>query len=117
MTRTLRPLLLMLALLLAAGCATAAGERLPSNDATLVVSNQSTAQMRIYVVSGGQRIRLGSVQGISDARLRIPGSAVGLGRDLRFQALPMGSNTVANSWNLFVRPGQQVTLTIAAYVR
>ncbi len=121
MIRTVRPFLFLLALLLVAGCAAnprgERHERGPEDDATLVIHNQATSEMRIYAIVGAQRIRLGSVSPLGRERLRIPAHVVGLGRDLRFQALPLASNTVANSWNMYVRPGQTVTLTVPSTVR
>lgn len=81
--------------------------------ATVRVQNQAWLDVNIYVVSGGgARQRLGTVSSTGTATFRIPDSAVGLGRDISFLADPVGSRSVASSFNMFVRPGEQVTLTI-----
>lgn len=89
----------------------------PSETTTLRLENQSWSQMTIYVVAGGQRIRLGSVEGNSTGRLRIPGSVVGMGRELSFMADPLGSSNVARSFSIYVRPGEEVSLTIPPSAR
>jgi hypothetical protein len=87
--------------------------------ATLVVQNQSWLDMNVYVLEGASaasRRRLGSVTGNSTGTLRIPGSAVGLGRPLRFVVDPVGSARTASSYEIQVRPGERVTITIPSTV-
>lgn len=119
MTRaSVRPLLLALLLVLAAGCATPPGEEVPDRSAAVRVVNNAPVDMRVYVVGvSGQRVRLGMAQALGEARLRIPDSVVGQGRDLTFQVEPMASRTIAHSTRMMVRPRQSVTLTIPAYLR
>ena len=91
------------------------GQPAPQPTTTVRVQNQAWLDVNIYVVrTGGSRQRLGSVTSASTAVFRIPDTAVGMGRDLRFLADPVGSRSVASSFNMFVRPGEQVTLTIPA---
>jgi hypothetical protein len=81
-------------------------------EASVRVENRSWTDMTIYAVSGGQRVRLGSVTGTSTAVLRIPSGVVGLGRSLTFIADPLGSDRTSSSFEIFVRPGDEITLTI-----
>lgn len=119
MTRlAVRPLLLALLLVLAAGCRTPPGEHVPDRSAVVHVVNNAPVDMRVYVLGAtGQRVRLGMAQALGEARLRIPDSVVGEGRDLTFQVEPMASRTVAHSTRMVVRPRQSVTLTIPANLR
>jgi hypothetical protein len=39
---------------------------------------------------------------------------VGTGRDLRFMVDPIGSSRQGVSFNIYVRPGERVTLTVPA---
>lgn len=109
-----RASLLGLLLLLAFGCAGNPREESSRarDAATLRVDNQAWSQMTMYVVAGGQRVRLGSVSPSSTAALRIPASVVGLGRGLTFVADPVGSDRRATSFEIYVRPGEVINLTI-----
>ncbi|HYJ78005.1 MAG TPA: hypothetical protein VEW03_00185 [Longimicrobiaceae bacterium] len=119
MLRTLRvPLLLLL--VLAGGACTGRGRSAaqPAETTTLLIRNNSWSDMTIFVLySGGTRQRLGLVNGNSSGTFRIPSSVVGMGRDLRFMADPVGSSNTAQSFNMFVRPGEEVRLTIPPTVR
>ncbi len=118
--RTATRTLMLLALALAAACAGGRGAPAddPGAEPTLVrVENQSWLDMNIFVVEGGQRIRLGSVTGNSSGTLRIPRSVIGLGRNLSFIADPVGSRSQASSFEIYVRPGETVSLTIPPQVR
>lgn len=114
-----RPLLLTALVVLLAACGATRGGGAAADATPLRINNQSWLDMRIYVVAtgSGQRVRLGMVTANSVQTLRIPGHIVGMGREVVFQADPVASNTVASSWNMYVRPGQQVSLTIPPTVR
>jgi predicted small lipoprotein YifL len=88
-----------------------------ARNTTLVVENQSTSDMRIYVVASGRRIRLGSVTGNRTMTLRIPASVVGGGRELSFQADPLAGRQVAASFSIFVAPGEEIHMTVPPSVR
>lgn len=79
---------------------------------TARVENRAWTQMTVYAVSSGQRVRLGTVDATSTAVLRIPAGIVGLGRSLTFLVDPLGSSRTSTSFEIFVRPGEQITLTI-----
>lgn len=112
-----RSLLTVLLLAVVAGCATRSGpSRAGDGSATLAVTNQAWLQMRIYAVVGGQRIRLGEVGASQSATLRIPSSAVGGGRDLSFIADALAGGQ-ATSFSIYVRPGDEVRITIPPSVR
>lgn len=76
------------------------------------VQNRGYADMTVYIVEGGSRIRLGLANGNSTTRLAIPQSVVGGGRELQFLADPIGSTRTSVSDRIMVLPGDVVTLTI-----
>ena len=78
----------------------------------LRVENQGFSDMTIYVLQGGQRIRLGLAVGNSTSVFRIPDYLLGAGNALRFLADPVGSRRTPVSDEISVHPGDQVTLTI-----
>lgn len=112
-----------LVLMLLAACASAGqnaqdgpvvGDR---QEASLVVENQSTSDMRIYAIVSGQRVRLGSVTGLQTQTLEIPSQLVGGGRELAFEADPLAGQQSATSFSIYVTPGQQVVMRIPSRVR
>jgi len=121
MARTLRASFLTLLVLFAAACTgTGRNAPRPTERASVRVANQSWSDMTIYVLTGNgsaSRQRLGLVTGNGSATFTIPDRLVGLGQSVRFQADPVGSSNVAQSFEIFVRPGQQVTVTIPPTVR
>ena len=84
----------------------------PDSPAQLEVQNQSFADMVIYAVSGGQRIRLGLATGNTTKSFRLPSYLVRNGGSIRFLADPVGGNRTPVSEEMTVRPGDLVSLTI-----
>lgn len=106
--------LLVLLLLVLAGCSgNPRDQGYASEPETKVrVQNQAWTDMTIYAISSGQRVRLGRVVGNSTAVLKIPSGVVGLGRTLTFLADPLGSSQTSSSFEIYVRPGDEITLMI-----
>lgn len=102
----------LLLLLVLAACAGNPRDQEAGEGATARVENQSWSEMTIYAVAGGHRVRLGSVNANSTAVLRIPAGVVGLGRTLTFVADPLGSSRTSRSFEIYVAPGEEITLTI-----
>jgi hypothetical protein len=107
-------LLVVLALVTLAGCGAA---RSPSTGeaaarTTLEVDNRGFADMNVYVVDGGQRIKLGFAPGNTKTVLTIPARMVGSARSLSFVADPVGSSRVSVSDTIYVQAGDRVTLLI-----
>jgi hypothetical protein len=103
------------ALTLAGACARQSQEdegAAPRAETMLRVENQDFLDMNVYVVRSGQRIRLGSVAGLTSRVLPIPASLVGGGAELRFLVDPVGSNRTPISQEIFVQPGDVVDLVI-----
>lgn len=76
------------------------------------VENLGFADMVVYAVSGGQRIRLGMATGHSIKAFTIPRTLVRGAGPIRFLADPIGGNRTPVSEELTVQPGELVTLTI-----
>jgi hypothetical protein len=85
----------------------------PPEKTSVRVDNQSFADMTVYVVAGGQRIRLGLATGSSTSKFTIPAYLIGNGiQQLRFIADPVGSNRMPVSDEISVSAGDEVVLTI-----
>ncbi|HEU4643767.1 MAG TPA: hypothetical protein VFS44_15020 [Gemmatimonadaceae bacterium] len=83
-----------------------------SEKTTLKVENQGFADMDIFIIAGGQRIRLGMATGNQTTMFTIPSYLVRGNTPLRFLADPVGGNRTPVSDEITVTPGDQVTLTI-----
>jgi len=103
----------LLALTLATGCY-GKGKNAPEpvERATVQVVNQGFLDRRVYVMRGGERVRIGTVSGNSRAVLTIPANIVQSSSSVRFVADPIGGNGAAVTEEITVRPGDQVVLTI-----
>lgn len=84
----------------------------PAQRTMLEVDNRGFADMTIYVVDGGQRVRLGVAPGNAKTELAIPAHLVTSWRSLRFLADPIGSSRQAVSQEIYVQPGDRVVLMI-----
>lgn len=79
---------------------------------TVLVDNQALLDMNVYVIRGGQRVRLGTATGLSKTRFTIPqGIVFGL-TSVRFLADPIGSTRTPVSDEISVSEGEEVTLRI-----
>ncbi|HEX3232996.1 MAG TPA: hypothetical protein VHR41_02280 [Gemmatimonadales bacterium] len=115
MRALVRPLLLAL---LFGACSHGGGSPQPAPDrnagATVEVENQDFADMTIYVLPKGTRVRLGLAGGHSTTRLPIPAYVLQPGLQLRFLADPIGGSREPVSEEISVEPGETVELTIPA---
>lgn len=105
---------LLFVLLMSSACATAGAGGPGSNDAqtTVRVDNRNFLDMTIYVLSGSQRIRLGTAPGLTTRTFPIPGNLVFGVSTLQFQADPVGGSATPISQEITVTPGDEVTLII-----
>jgi hypothetical protein len=82
-------------------------------ETTLEVTNQWFADMDIYVVHSGQRLRLGLANGNGTTDFVIPRAIItGPSIQLRFVADPIGGTHSPVSDEITVSPGDAVQLTI-----
>jgi len=84
----------------------------PQESASVFVQNRAFVDVDVFALYGGSRARLGSVTANGTGTFRIPAAIVGAGRDLRFMVDPIGSNRVGTSFDIYVTPGERVTLTV-----
>jgi hypothetical protein len=108
----MRGTLLVLALLSTA-CSHAAnsGAPEPQPQTTVKVQNHNFLDMNVFVLQGGQRIRLGTVTGLSTQVLTIPAYIARSGT-LQFEVHPIGGRSNPRTETISVRPGDEVQLTI-----
>ncbi|MBV6521550.1 MAG: hypothetical protein MNPFHGCM_01689 [Gemmatimonadaceae bacterium] len=95
------------------GCYRGKGSVLDEQPQTLLtVDNQNFLDFTIYLLAGGQRVRLGTATGNRKTRLIIPAQYIFGATTLQFQADPIGGNRAPVSYPLTVSPGDEVELTI-----
>ena len=87
-------------------------ERREPEPTTLVVQNRNFSDMTIYVLRGGQRIRLGLANGNRATRFTIPANLIFGISTLQFLADPVGSSRTPVSQEIRVTEGDVITLTI-----
>lgn len=78
----------------------------------LLVRNDNYLDHNIYLIEGGQRIRLGTARGLTTSRFRIPSRYVFGVSVLQFLADPIGGTVSPVSERLNITPGDEITLVI-----
>lgn len=89
----------------------------PAGETTLVVENQSTLQVTIYVRRDAQRQRLGDASALSTTRLRIPENLIFGPTALRFEVDPLGSRQTPISQEITVSAGEEIVLVVPSTLR
>ena len=84
----------------------------PRAEVAVTVDNQNFLDMNVFLVRGGQRIRLGTVPGLTSRILMVRPDLVGYGAELRFELHPIGGRSNPVSETISVRPGDVIQLTI-----
>ncbi|HEU5260334.1 MAG TPA: hypothetical protein VFU41_02800 [Gemmatimonadales bacterium] len=110
--RSLAPLALAL---LAAACGRAAqpgDEPAPRAETAVQVVNQSYLDMNVYVVRGGQRLRLGTVTGLSTQVFILRPDMIGPASRVQFEVHPIGARGNPRTETITVDPGDVIELTI-----
>ncbi|MFN8572914.1 MAG: hypothetical protein U0132_12775 [Gemmatimonadaceae bacterium] len=79
---------------------------------TVLVDNRNFLDFTIYLITGSQRIRLGTATGNSKTRLTIPAQFIFGATQLQFQADPIGGRTAPVSYPVTASPGDEVELII-----
>jgi len=110
-------ILLVLAVGLAAGCATFRSH--PDQNAqaaaapiTLFVKNYNWSTIHVYVMGSGQTVSLGQITSMDTATFEVPRSALATGGMLRLIADPIGSTSAYISEPVIVAAGDQVVWTV-----
>lgn len=101
-----------------AGCAgvrSGAANRGEEHAAALEVQNNTTLDVRIYLLRAGLPTRLGTVEGMSTSVFDLKRDA--LDRDIRFRADPVGGWRRATTEAIAVKQGQRVSLKLDNMLR
>jgi hypothetical protein len=109
--------LMVLALVACAGRSRSSRPPVAAEPTYVRINNQSWLDMNVYVLRSSQRIRLGTVGANSTQRFLLPQNLIFGATPLRFSADPIGSSRVAQSFEIVVSPGDEVSLTIPPGVR
>ena len=100
-----------------AACASL-GKQLPANEnpTTLVVDNRNVLDMNMYIIrDGGQRLRLGTVTGLSKTKLTIPRGIVLGSTTVRFLADPIGGSRGPISDEITMQEGDEVGIMLPPF--
>src|SRR2546423_9578678 len=110
---TMSGALLALALL-SAGCSHGGQSGTPEPQArtTVKVDNRNFLDMSVFVLRFGQRIRLGTVTGLSSQIFTIPPDIVRSSPQLQFELHPIGGRGKARTETISVQPGDEISLAI-----
>ena len=84
----------------------------PQAEVAVNVENQGFLDMNVYLIRSGQRIRIGTVPGLTTSILMVRPEYVGYGTELRFEVHPIGGRGNPISESVSVRPGDVIHLTI-----
>ena len=79
---------------------------------TINVVNNNWLDMRVYVIVGSVRYRLGTVNGLGRRTLKVPASAVSIGNDIRLVAVPFGQRSATYTRVMLVYPGDKLEYRI-----
>ncbi len=85
---------------------------IPNQPTILRVDNQSFNDMRIYVIQGGQRIRVGTANGKNVSTFKLSKSVVTGFTTLKVEAVPIGGNGHSVSDEITIQPGEELELRI-----
>jgi len=84
----------------------------PRAELAVTVDNQNFLDMDVFIIRGGQRLRLGMVPGISSRILMVRPELIGYGTEVQFEVHPIGGRGTPITETISVRPGDVIRLTI-----
>ena len=84
----------------------------PRAEVAVTVENQNFLDMDVFLIRGGQRVRLGMVPGLSSHILMVRPELIGYGTEVQFELHPIGGRGNPLSETISVRPGDVIRLTI-----
>jgi hypothetical protein len=84
----------------------------PNAEVAVTVDNQNFADMNVYLVHNGQRVRLGMVPGLSTSILMVRPELIGLSSEVQFVVHPIGGRGNDYSERMTVHPGDVIQVTI-----
>jgi hypothetical protein len=89
----------------------------PTGQTTVVVENESTSQVTVYVLRDTQRQRLGTAEALGSTRLTIPDNIVFGPTTLRFEIHPLASRATPISTQITVSRGEEIRLRVPSTIR
>src|SRR2546423_12140443 len=84
----------------------------PRAEIAVTVDNQNFLDMDVFVVRGGQRLRLGMVPGLSSRILMVRPELIGYGTEGQFEVHPIGGPGQPLTQTISGRPGGVVSPTL-----
>lgn len=84
----------------------------PAPPTWLLIRNQAFLDMNVFAYRSSQRVRLGTVNGNSNAKILIPANFLFGTTTLRFQADPIGGRRQPITQEISVSPGDEIEMTI-----
>ena len=89
-------------------------QQLDQPPTTLVVRNDNFLEHNVYLLYGGQRIRIGTARSNATSKFIIPPQYVFGATSLQFLLDPIGSRATPVTDQVSVSPGDEVDITIPA---
>jgi len=84
----------------------------PQAEVAVTIDNQNFLDMNVFIVRGGQLIRLGTVPGLTSRILMVRPELIGYGAEVQFELHPIGGRSNPVTESISVRPGDVIHLTI-----
>src|SRR2546430_12196008 len=84
----------------------------PRAEVAVTVENQNFLDMDVFLIRGGQRVRLGMVPGLSSHILMVRPELIGYGTEVQFELHPIRGQRQPLPPTLSARPGGVIHLTI-----
>src|SRR5207237_1999762 len=85
----------------------------PRAEVAVTVDNQNFLDMDVFIIRGGQRLRLGMVSGLSSRILMVRPELIGYGTEVQFEVHPIGGRGNLITETLSVMPVVVIHLTTA----
>src|SRR2546423_14427818 len=82
----------------------------PKAEVAVTVDNQNFLDMNVFIIRGGQRIRLGTVPGLTSRILMVRPELIGYGTEVQFELHPIGGRSDPATQTIRVRPGGGIPL-------
>jgi len=116
MSRHARPIFSVVLILIMAACSTRDSDTIAMpaefSEARVEVRNNNWSSMRVYVMRGTTRFRLGTVTSMNTEVFRLPRSFAGASGDIRLIADPIGSRETHITQSVNLGPGRLLSFQI-----